>query len=208
MLFDQQFGLLTNAPVYLCSLGGIVVMLWRTRRLGVEPLIICTPYVLAVGAFNMWWAGYAAPARFLVPMILLLVVPTAVWFASCRGTTARTFSVATLLLSLMLTTSMIAIDRGAAIFNARDGVSELFSRLSPVVDLSRALPTLFQGSLPSAVIRAAIWLAILGAGCAVGFVLERRRFPAGIVVVGVVALWTTGAMAATSLVWQRNHACP
>jgi hypothetical protein len=208
LLFDQQFGILTNAPVYLCGIGGMMVMLWRRERLGIEVLIVCTPYVIAVGAFNMWWAGYAAPARFLVPIALVLVVPTAVWFASARRTTTRVFSVATLLVSLMITASLVAIDGGIAIFNSRTGTSELLQRLSPVVDLTAAWPSFFQGTFAFLLVHSTIWLAVLAAGCLVGFALERRRFAPGVIVLGAGACWAVGAMAATSLIWERNHATP
>src|SRR5205809_6841739 len=69
LLFDQQFGLIPNAPVYLCAVAGMVVMLWRgPRRLPLELLFMIVPYFLIAASFTSWWGGTTPPARSFVPL--------------------------------------------------------------------------------------------------------------------------------------------
>ncbi len=89
LLLDQQFGLLPNAPVYLCAALGLVPLARRSPRLAAELTAIAVPYVLAVAAYQMWWAGYSSPARFLTPILLPLAIPAGLWFAALRSWAAR-----------------------------------------------------------------------------------------------------------------------
>ena len=75
LLFDQQFGLLPNAPVYLCAILGFWTLLRRRLAVALPLLLIIVPYALAVAMYAMWWAGYSSPARFLVPITLPLAMP-------------------------------------------------------------------------------------------------------------------------------------
>ena len=206
LLFDQQFGLIPNAPVYLCALAGIVVMMrtYGTRRLALELLFIAVPYFLVVGFFFMWWAGTTAPVRFLAPLTLLSVIPIALWFAIVKSPAARTASLAALLVSLLTTATMASVDRGAFVFNFRDGISRVARWLSPVVDLTRALPSLFQNPPPTVLLQAAIWGAALASAVAVGFALNRRGRAA--VVLGFGLTLQLAAMIAVASVWRTNGA--
>ena len=168
LFFDQQFGLLPNAPIYLCAFAGLAVMLWRgPRRLALELLLIAVPYFMVVAFFYMWWGGTSAPARFLVPIALVLAVPTAVWFATTTSAVARAVGAASLFISLLITATMAWVDGGSLIFNFRDGASRLAVWLVPSVDLTKALPSLFQSSPSTVVFQAAIWLAAVAAAFAI-----------------------------------------
>jgi hypothetical protein len=61
LLFDQQFGLVPNAPVYLVAFAGLAVMVARRRRLGVELALVALSYLMA-GVFHICpkWMGGAA----------------------------------------------------------------------------------------------------------------------------------------------------
>src|SRR5258708_38043453 len=80
LLFDQQFGVLPAAPVLLCALAGMAVLIRRSRRLAAELLILVAPYGLVVGAYQMWWGGNSSPGRFVVPVLLPMAIPAGVWF--------------------------------------------------------------------------------------------------------------------------------
>ena len=90
LLIDQQFGLLPNAPIYLIALAALV-----TLRKGAAAArhrarsLLRLPYVIAVAAFHMWWAGLSSPARFLVPVLLPLSVPLAVFLAAAMSRRRR-----------------------------------------------------------------------------------------------------------------------
>ena len=67
LFFDQQFGLIPNAPVYLCAFAGLVLMVLRgSGRLAFELTLIATPYFLVAASFTSWWGGTTAPARYFV----------------------------------------------------------------------------------------------------------------------------------------------
>jgi hypothetical protein len=203
LLFDQQFGLLAVAPVYLCAFIGLVTMFLRgRRRLAAELLLVLVPYVLVVASFMMWWAGTTAPARFLVPIALVLVVPMAVWFAGASWP-GRVAAVAALVVSLLATTVVASVGRGAFVFNFRDGMSRVAMWLTPVVDLTRALPSLFQNPPATVLAQTAIWLTAIAAAVAVGALANRLGRQATVLAFGLAIELTT--MVAVSLVWRSNH---
>src|SRR5215471_15109015 len=49
LLFDQQFGMLPAAPVFLCALAGFVVLLRQSPSLAVALVLVTAPYGLVVG---------------------------------------------------------------------------------------------------------------------------------------------------------------
>ncbi len=71
LLFDQKFGLLVYAPVYLFAAGGTWLMLRQRewRWLGGILLAAVAIHVGSTTRLYMWWAGNSAPARFLVPIL-------------------------------------------------------------------------------------------------------------------------------------------
>lgn len=203
LLFDQQFGLLPNAPIYLCAFAGLMVMLRRgPRRLAVEVLIVTLPYFLVVTFFYMWWGGTSAPARFLVPIVLMLVIPTAIWFADIRGAVARVFGAGALFTSVLITATMTWVARGELVFNFRDGTSRLAAWLLPAVDLTKALPSLFQNPPSVVLFQTAIWLAAVAAAIAVTTAVQ--RWGSALVVLSLAMQLTITC--AVSLVWRSNHA--
>jgi hypothetical protein len=213
LLFDQQFGLLANAPVFLCAVLGLGVLLLRgPRRLGVELLVISVPYVAVVSVFYMWWGGFSAPARFVVPLTLLLVIPTASWYATRRTIAARTAGLAALYVSLAITATLALVERGDLSINVRDGASRLLTWLSPVVDLTTAVPSLFQNPPAVATMHAAVWLVAALVVVVLAGTLGRTgqharggraTFAASVLILGVLA--EMGTMAAASLVWWSNR---
>jgi len=204
LLFDQQFGLIPNAPVYLCACAGIVVMVWRgPRRLALEVLALAVPYYLVATSFPAWWGGTTAPARYAVPIALLLVVPAAVWFATAKSVAARTASLSALVVSLFMTATVASVGRGALLFNFRDGMSRVALWLTPVVDLTKALPSMFQNPLPTVLLQTAVWLAAISSAVAVAAVLSRRSHAA--VILGFGLTLEAATMAAVGLVWRSNR---
>jgi len=207
LLFDQQFGLIPNAPIFLCAALGFIAMARHgARRLAAELLIVAVPYFLVVAAVPMWWAGYSAPSRFLVTLTLLLGVPAAIWFASRKTDAARIVGVALLVLSVLITFSIASIDRGALLFNTRTGFSLLLLRFGPVVDLTRGLPSSFQTPPPMVALHAAIWLLAIACPPAIAVLLDRRGLGRAALVVVIGLGWAITSMPATAFVWKSNHA--
>jgi hypothetical protein len=193
LLIDQQFGLLPNAPVYLVALGSLVSLARQQRRLAIELLAIAMPYVIAVAAFHMWWAGLSSPARFLVPVLLPMAVPVAVFWLWHATTTPRAFTFTLLAISVGITAVLTCAGDGSLLYNTRDGYARWLDWIAPAVNLAHALPSLFQATVASAWRQAAVWLVAIGAGWLALRALERR--PVGLSFLAVASV----AVAAVSL---------
>ncbi len=204
LLLDQQFGMLPNAPVYICALAGFGTMARRQPRIAAELALLIGPYAVASAAYYMWWGGHSSPARFLVSVLLPMAIPSGVWFAR-SGTAARVLAGGTLLVSVLMTSSLAWVDRGALLYNVRDGASRFLQWLAPLVNLPAGLPSLFQTGPLAALARGLVWLLALAAAGGVGAWLSRRRAATAVVVVGVGLTAGVLGTAALTLIWSRSE---
>ena len=207
LVFDQQFGVLQKAPVYLCALAGLVPLARRHRRVAIELAVIVIPYALAAAMFFMWWGGSASPARFLASVLLPFAIPAAVWFRA-SGRSTRILGLGALLLSVLISTVSLGVDRGALVYDVRSGAAKSLAWASPLVDLSTGLPSLFQTTLDGALARSAIWLIAIAVTASLAVWLDRQRAArdSSAVAIGLTAAAT--GMAALSIVWSMNAAQP
>jgi hypothetical protein len=208
LLFDQQFGLLANAPIFALALPG----LWRwTRagRRGIDLLLVAAmvaaavPYLLMASAYRMWWGGFSAPARFAVPVVLLAAAPLAMFWDRCT-TFASRFGAALLLgASLGITVTLTFGDEGRLLYNFRDGYGLWLEWFSPLANLSGALPSSFRGSLTVTMARVLVWIA----AAVLAWVLLRRierAWPAARPALAGIGLLVAAcaAMLACTLAWR------
>jgi hypothetical protein len=207
LLFDQQFGLLPNAPVYLCAFAGFVPLARRHRRLAAELAFVIVPYTLAAAAFYMWWGGFSSPARFISSVLLPLSIPAGVWYAT-RGVAGRVIAIGALALSVLLTITTAAVDRGALLYNVRDGFSRLLVWLVPVVDVTTAVPSLFQTGPVQATVGALVWLLAIAVTAGAATLLARRRMSTEAVAVGTGFAAALAGMLALTIVWRLNGVTP
>ena len=88
LFFDQEYGLLAFAPVYVLAATGLYQM-WRaggeSKRQAIEIALVFGALLVTVGAFRIWWGGTSAPARPLASGLLLLAVPIATAFRVGAG---------------------------------------------------------------------------------------------------------------------------
>jgi hypothetical protein len=197
LLLDQQFGLLPNAPVYALAFAGLWPLWQRSRRVAVELVAVVSPYALAVAGFHMWWGGRSSPVRFLVPILLPMALPIAAWVgAPGRGRTGRAVAAVLLGASLLITTAFVLVDRGALVYNSRDGHALWLLAASAATNLTFGLPSLFQGSPPAAWLTAAGWIGsaalVVLALNRVSAVLSPARWTAA-VLAGLVGFISAGA---------------
>jgi hypothetical protein len=169
LAFDQQFGLIANAPVLLLTPVGLWFLWRRDARLVLEHVAVAVPYLLAVAAFAMWWGGWSAPARFLVVLMPLAVVPLAMAWAA--GPVAlRAGFVALTMLGAANVMGRVWLGGGRLLYNVRDGFDLLLDELSASVSLPLALPSVHRlGAEPAALV-AAVWVV---SGMAAAVVLHR-----------------------------------
>lgn len=172
LLVDQQFGVLTTAPIYVAAMVGVLPFFARRRRLAIELLILAAVYAIAVASYAMWWAGAAAPARFLVAILPLAALPIAM-LASGRSSAAHMPILVLLVISIALVYPRAFVDGGRFIYNNRSGFDATLLWLTSSVDLPSALPSVHGSGGSVAVRDAAIWLA--GLAIAMAFVIVVAR---------------------------------
>ena len=73
VLVDPHRGILVIAPFYLLALGGICDVMRTNRSFALFTIAVLLATYLLASANRMWWGGYSPPARFLVPVLPLLV---------------------------------------------------------------------------------------------------------------------------------------
>lgn len=202
LLIDQQFGVLTTAPIYLIAFAGVFPLYQRQTRLTIELLLVVVAYAITVASYQMWWAGSAAPARFLVSILPMAVLP----IAALVGRSRRSLiwgCLILLIVSVALVIPRVFIEGGRFIFNNRAPLDATLEWLSHTVDLPLALPSVHREGGWIALRDGAIWIALLGS--ALGLAGAGTR-PSG-------AGWTASAFAlavasmiAATLVWNIHGA--
>jgi len=168
LTFDQQFGALTAAPIYVMAAAGAYALFFRQSRLAIELLLIVVPYAAAVASFAMWWAGNAAPARFLVA-----VLPVASLLIAMVGTSPSAILLVTV--SVALAVPRALIEGGRFIFNNRSGLDATIEWLTRSVDLSLALPSVHRDGESIAVRDGLIWVVVFFTATVVAAVLAKRK---------------------------------
>jgi hypothetical protein len=165
LAFDQEFGILLNAPVHLLWAAGLWAVFRRNRRLALELLMIIVPYVLVSSGHtssghHVWYAGASPPARFLVPVTFVLGVAfAALW--STQTKQGRAMSATLLALSVLIVGALAFGADGALAYNTGSGRARWLGWIAPLVDLSRALPSFFRGGGASLTPRPSALLAHL-----------------------------------------------
>jgi hypothetical protein len=162
LLFDQEYGLLPYAPVYLVAFTGLWSM-WRAggepRRHAVEIAAAVLALMGTVGAFRIWWGGSAAPGRPLASGILLLGLPLAWQYGRAGCAPVRLASYRLLaLIGIALAAMLVFAQQGLLIANERDGSSRLLEWLSPAWRLWAVVPSFIFHYPWTAAAFIAIWL--------------------------------------------------
>lgn len=173
LLLDQQFGLAANAPVLLLALALLAPLARRRGRLAAELTVVVVTYLAVAGSYPMWFGGYSAPARFAVAVLPVLALPLAeAWAQGGRG--RRGLIVGAALVSAAITAALVGEDRGAFIFNGRDGHALLLDWLSPTVDLTLAFPSVLRDGPAIAAADTLVWVVAVVFVTALGVWMARR----------------------------------
>jgi hypothetical protein len=175
-LFDQEYGLLAYAPVYILALTGLLAM-WSAgdemRRRAVEIVITFGALLGTVAAFRIWWGGTATPGRPLASGLLLLMVPIAAAARRAPAVSARRASHYVLLwVSVGIAITLATAQQGLLINNGRDGTSSLLEYWSPYWAAWAAAPTFIFHEPATAWMHTLAWLA---AALAAALLLARWR---------------------------------
>lgn len=158
LLFDAEYGLFVYAPVAAIAALGVAAT-WNRSALVSASTTLLTMATLGVGGAWVWWGGDSTPARFLVPVLPLVFLWFAAWWTDRRAG-ARAFAGALIVLGACLTLLVAIAEHGLYLTNFPDGRGTLFEWISPNVDLTLAMPSLFRpGATPGTeAIVAALWV--------------------------------------------------
>jgi hypothetical protein len=203
VFFDQEYGVVTYAPVLGLALVGLAGM-WRDgrhRRLAAELSAVTMALLVLVCSFAQWWGGSAMPGRHIISILSLLGVPIA-WYYRYKVDSASSQAVARflLLVSLVVMLTMTWSVGGLLLGQGRDGTSSLFEWLSPTWHLWTSAPSYIMSSPPAAYIKTLLWLG--GVALVVWFCQRSTVSPGGAalrVTLAAVAMSTIVASIAASL---------
>src|SRR6476661_698388 len=88
LLFDQKYGLLIYAPIYLLGILGLVFMFRSARRSDRRLLmwmgVVSLPYLFIIFSFYYWNGLWCPPARFLTTFCPLMAAPLAMSLFAAR----------------------------------------------------------------------------------------------------------------------------
>lgn len=176
LLFDQEYGLLAVAPVYVLAATGWWTM-WRAggalRRQAVELAFVFAALLATVGSHQLWWGGTSGPARPLASGLLPLALPIAAAFrAAPQGSARRAAQHLLLWVSLGIAATLVLAEGGLLVHNARDGSSALLEWWLARWDVWTLAPSFVHRNAPVALAHTALWLA---AATAAGRLLARVR---------------------------------
>ncbi len=137
LLFDQQWGLLIAAPIYVLTAVGLFA-LWGTpgrRHLLVWLLVLSVPYFLLVAEYRQWWGEWCPPARYLATLAPLGALPLAVTLQALGRRLAYLGLFALLTVVGWLEMLGLMLDPHA-MWNQPDGKSVLFTWLDTQIHVN------------------------------------------------------------------------
>lgn len=199
LLFDQQFGVLTTAPVYAIAMAGMWPLVRLRPRLAVELMVIAVPYVVAVSTYAMWWGGTSAPARFIAAILPLAALSIA--YAWARVPWLRIPALLLLLAGAAMIVPRVLVEDGRFIFNTRNAFDPTIEWLASHVDLAMALPSVHRDAAGGALMDAAAWLVAMAIVAADAYAAHRLRVSRGGAWTSVALSGALMAMGAVSMAW-------
>jgi hypothetical protein len=134
LLFDQEFGLLAYAPVFVLAVPGLFALMRTSRRLAAVAAALILVVVLTAGSWPMWRGGFNPPGRFLVPVLPVLALAVAA--AMRRGAGAG----AALLMGFGLWTGLAGGWDPRLVHRDREGTAPFFRERSGAEEWTRLVP--------------------------------------------------------------------
>jgi hypothetical protein len=209
LLVDHEYGLLAYAPAMVFAAAG-AVPLWRRAPVLAVTCAAAVGGTWVVSASYSWWGGLSPPARMLTPVLpLVATLVAAAWTA--RGPVVRAAVRQLAVVGATLALLAAWADDGRRAFSRDDGRDSVFEWLSPHVDVSAALPSLFRpgASATSALGLALIWAALGSAMVlAVAAIARRRAWRDGRLQGAMAVAVMTWLSTSTLAGWTRRGAVP
>jgi hypothetical protein len=142
LLFDQEFGLLTLAPIYFLAWPGLV-SLWRRNRALAMPVVVLI--AAGIGSIVMpvinpygFVGGWSPAPRFIVPIVPLLAVAAAGAAREMAGVRAAFVAV---LIALQILISVVVWNDPKILWEDCNGISALSQVVPQLTSVFARLPT-------------------------------------------------------------------
>ncbi len=180
LFFDQEYGLITNFPIFLFLLGGLLLSL-RRKWLRFNLLFLClaVPYIVVVASFHNWDGAICPPARFLMVLVPLFAFYLALALQSAGSRVINGLFLCFMGIGMLYEGLSMQVDGGW--INWEEGFSRPLAIISQTLhfNLGRFVPTVMQQSKVNMnhydqVLPIALWLALL-IGLALAVLLLSRR---------------------------------
>ena len=181
LLLDQGSGLLTNFPIFLLLLGGIILALRKWfLRFNLLALLLSLPYLVTIASFHNWDGAISPPARFLNVLVPLLAFYLALALQQAHSWIVTGLFLLFLGVTLLFEEISFSIPGGW--INREDGYNPSLLRLEQTLHLplTEGVPSFFtQGrpsfTLPEQAFLIAGWLALLGGLTLIVILLADRQ---------------------------------
>jgi hypothetical protein len=160
LFLDQEYGLLTNFPIFLFLLGGITLALKkRFLRFNVLLLLLSVPYIVTIASFHNWDGAISPPARFLT-----VLVPPLAFYLALALQRARSWVMNGLFLLFMGVSCLyegVSLSIPGGWMNWEEGHSRPLLRIEQALHLplTQGVPSVF---LPKQALPMAGWFTLLG----------------------------------------------
>jgi hypothetical protein len=182
LLFDQEFGLLVYAPIFVLALPGFARLSRRSRRDALVAVGLTVATLLMAGSWPMWRGGWNPPARFLLPVVPALALGLAASFQRGFG------SAAALLLGWSVWMGLAGGFAPRLVHRDRDETAPLLRALSGAEEWTRLLPGyVLPEENPDRHRLAFLWAAALGIAAASSFRPGTRPRGAALAGLGLLA---------------------
>lgn len=200
LFFDQEFGLLIYAPVYLAGLAGWIALVRREPFFGVGAFLVLASVGLVGAAHPLWSGGNSVPARFLFPALPLLALGVGALWSWERKVGISAWIPSLLVVSSCVSVFTVILPGQPLYLNARDGTGQLWEALSSSWDLTSYLPSIVRLD-PRSLVWALIALGIVVICLGLQYRRRTARLPAFALVL-CVAAW---AQDLSGVAHRRDH---
>jgi len=206
LLFDQQYGLILNAPVFAIGVAGFVPLFQRHRRVAIEWLVVAVPYALVTAMYHMWWGGFSSPARFIGATFLLFSLPAAMAWVAARAPVTRSLQAITLGISVALAAMLLAAESGQFAFNIRDTTAPWLVWFGQIADVAHGVPSLFRLQPGAAAVEIAVWIiAACVAWVGARLMATSRHLRPGAATLGLLCAMALAITASLATVWRLER---
>jgi hypothetical protein len=186
LLFDQEFGLLVYAPIFVLALPGFARLSRRSPRDALVAAGLTVATLLMAGSWPMWRGGWNPPARFLLPVVPALALGVAASFQRGLG------SASALLLGWSVWVGLAGGFEPRLVHRDRDGTAPFFRAHSGAEEWTRLLPGyVLTEENPDRGRLAFLWATALG--IAASSSLRPGTRPRGAALAGLGLLAATGS---------------